>query len=225
VASIRAIVFDLDDTLYPEREFVFSGYRAVADAFAERLNASFDLLRRMGQLFETPDRGRVFNVLVAEAGIVGDRADDLVREMIATYRTHQPRIRLHSDADAALTRLRGVYRLGLLSDGPLQMQNNKIDALGLCDRLDEIVLTDQWGREFWKPHHRGFEEISRRLGVPPTECLYVADNPAKDFIAPIALGWRTICVKRPGGIYTDRRPPEGGAPGAVIDTLNGLLPT
>ena len=66
--STRAIVFDLDDTLYPEQAFVFSGYEAVARVFARRLGMSADsLVRRMRDLFGTPDRGRVFDVIVAEA--------------------------------------------------------------------------------------------------------------------------------------------------------------
>jgi putative hydrolase of the HAD superfamily len=224
VSSQQAIVFDLDDTLYPERQFVFSGYRAVADAFSRRLDASFDLMTRMGELFDTPDRSRVFNVIVGEAGVPPADADALVAEMIATYRSHRPQIQLHPDADTALTRLRGRFRLGLISDGPLEMQNNKIDALGLRSRFDEIILTDKWGSQYWKPHPRAFEEMARRLAVPPQCCLYVADNPAKDFVAPNALGWRTLWIKRPGSLYADRPAPNNGAPHATIDTLNALLP-
>ena len=220
--SIRAIVFDLDDTLYPEREFVFSGYRAVADAFAGRLGAPFDLVQRMTELFDTPDRGRVFNVILAEAGVARAQVDALVSEMIATYRDHKPGIHLHPDADVALTRLGGRYRLSLISDGPLEMQNNKIDALDLPRRLDEVILTDRWGRQFWKPHPRAFEEMSRRLGLPAAECLYVADNPAKDFIAPGALGWSTALIRRPDGIYADREPAEGSRIDVTVESLDAL---
>ena len=220
MAASRAIVFDLDDTLYPERQFAFSGYRAVAGAFADRLRASFDLVAYMRELFDSPDRGRVFNVVVDRAG--ADNAESLVAEMIATFRSHKPQISLHSDADAALTRLRDRCRLGLISDGPLEMQGNKVDALDLRPRLDEIILTDTWGREFWKPHPRAFEEMSQRLDVAPQACTYVADNPAKDFVAPNALGWRTVFVKRPDGVYVDRPPAFGGVPQAVVETLDAL---
>ena len=224
VARTRAVVFDLDDTLYPEREFAFSGYEAVAGAFADRLGASAaDLAARMGELFDTPHRRRVFNTILAEAGVVQADVDALVAEMIAAYRSHAPRIRLHPDADAALSRLRGGCCLGLISDGPLEMQRNKVGALGLTSRLEEIILTDEWGEEFWKPHPRAFEEMSRRLGVPPRACIYVADNPAKDFIAPNALGWGTVFIKRPGGIYADREAPRGGLPQAAISTLDALF--
>jgi len=61
------------------------------------------------------------------------------------------------------------------------------------------------------------------LGVPPRACIYVADNPAKDFIAPNALGWGTVFIKRPGGIYADREAPRGGLPQAAISTLDALF--
>lgn len=213
-------MFDLDDTLYPERSFTFSGYRAVAAAFADRIGASFDLCSRMGELFDTPARGRVFDVVLAEAGVTDAAA--LVPEMIDAFRRHQPDIRLHPDADAALTRLRAGHRLGVISDGPLEMQSNKVGALGIGPRVDEVILTDRWGREFWKPHPRAFEQMATKLAVPPEQCVYVADNPAKDFVAPNALGWRTVFVKRPDGIYADRQAPPGGEAGAVIESLEAL---
>ena len=221
VSSTRAIVFDLDDTLYPERAFAFSGYEAVAREFADRLGAPTGaLVSRMRELFDTPDRGRVFDVVVTEASAAD--VEGLVPAMIETFRTHSPIISLHSDADAALTRLGRHCRLGLISDGPLQMQNNKIDALDLRPRFNEIILTDEWGREYWKPHPRAFEEMSRRLGVPPAACTYVADNPAKDFLAPNALGWQTVFVRRLDGIYANLPAPERGQAGSVVATLDAL---
>ena len=187
VAWTRAIVFDLDDTLYPEREFALSGYEAVAGVFADRLGVSTaHLAARMGELFDTPLRRRVFNTILAEAGVVQADVDALVAEMIAVYRGHAPRIHLHPDADSALSRLRDRCCLGLISDGPLDTQRNKVRALGL------------------------------------QACIYVADNPAKDFIAPNALGWGTVLIKRSGGIYADRQAPRGGVPQAAISTLEAL---
>jgi len=112
-----------------------------------------------------------------------------------------PNIDLFEDVDRALRHWRSGHRLALISDGPLAMQQNKVDALGLADRLDLIILTDQWGREFWKPHPRAFETVQKTWGLEGAACLYVGDNVEKDFFAPLRLGWRTARVRRPGGIY------------------------
>ncbi len=220
-SDTRAVVFDLDDTLYSERAYVFSGYRAVADAFADRLNAPFDPAERMRALFDSPDRARVFNAILAECGFDDD--PDLVRDMIDVYRNHRPTISLFADAEDALSRLSSVYRIGIITDGYAVTQHAKIDALNLRNRVDEIIVTDDWGRKFWKPHARAFEEMARRLSVPHEACLYAADNPAKDFVAPNALGWRTVFVNRPGGVHVRNPAAPGGAAGTTITSLDALL--
>jgi len=217
---IDALIFDLDDTLYPERAFAFSGFSAVAKAFADLLSGADQATARMRQLFDTEHRPRVFNTLLAEIGVEPDR--QLITAMVQAYRTHRPTIALHADADAALTRLRGRCKLGLITDGPIIMQQHKIETLGLQTRLDEIILTAEFGEGFGKPHTRAFETMAERLRINPARCAYVADNPAKDFIAPNVLGWRTVQIRRADGIYRDNSPAEGGRPGAVIETLDLL---
>lgn len=218
--AIDALIFDLDDTLYPERAFAFSGFTAVAEVFADLLSGADQAAARMRQLFDTEHRPRVFNTLLAEIGLEPDPR--LITAMVQAYRTHRPTIALHADADAALTRLRGRCRLGLITDGPIIMQRHKIEALGLRTRLDKIILTAEFGEGFGKPHTRAFETMAERLGTNPALCAYVADNPAKDFAAPNVLGWRTVQIRRVDGIYRNNSPAEGGRPSAVIDTLDLL---
>ena len=218
---MRAIVFDLDDTLCLERVYAFSGFRAVATAFVDILGDPERAARTMCQLFDTEHRPRVFDEACRRAGQSGD--ERLIARMIDTYRNHKPALELCPDADAVLNRLRDRCKLGIISDGFLATQSAKIDALGLRDRVDEIILTDDLGREFWKPHPRAFELMARRLKVDAERCVYVADNPAKDFIAPRALGWRAIQIARPEGVYRDRPAAENGAPHYVITTLDDLV--
>lgn len=220
MSRIRAVIFDLDDTLYPERVYAFSGFAAVAAAFENRLGDRTETTAAMQRLFDTEHRSRIFNRLLAERGSPED--PQLIHSMIDTYRTHKPAIALHADADAALGRLHGHYKLGLITDGPVVQQWAKIDALALRPRLDEVILTSELDVEYGKPHTRAFELMAKRLGTEPAQCAYVADNPAKDFIAPNRLGWTTVRINRPDGIYGDQSPPEGGAPGHGISTLDSL---
>jgi len=230
-ADVHALLFDLDDTLYPERQYVFSGFRAVAEALAERLasdaglgvSASYtpeELAQRMRSLFETRDRARVFNVLVEQLGCPD--ADRLVAWMVRVYRSHRPRIALYDDAADALARWRGRAKLGLITDGRAEQQRNKLEALDLIDRFDIMILTDRWGRRFWKPHPRAFEYAAERLGVSGPSCVYVADNPQKDFLAPNALGWCTIQVRRADSLYGGLTPPEGGSPQHIVSRLDEI---
>ena len=215
-------MFDLDDTLYPERAFAFSGFDAVVERFGQRLGWGQAEAERMRQLFDSDRRSTVFNAMLEEADVESGEQTTLIADMVAAYREHSPRITLHADAERALARFHGRYRLGIISDGFLDTQQAKVDSLGLADRVDQVVLTDRWGRDHWKPDPMGFEHLAAELRVPHQSCIYVADNPTKDFIAPNRLGWRTVQIHRPDGIYADRVAPSGGKPQATLDTLDDV---
>lgn len=146
---MKAVLFDLDDTLYPERTFVDSGFRAVARVLADRSARSEpELFARMQQILETQGRGYVFDTILAETELAA-RTEDDVRLLLYVYRSHRPRIALSTDALPVLRTLRAAgYRLGVVTDGAGTVQRNKIAALGLDPHVDAIVCTDEIGREW-----------------------------------------------------------------------------
>lgn len=209
-----AVVFDLDDTLYPESQFVRSGF-AAAGALAEAEGIE-GFERRAMALFEQGVRGTIVDRVLAE--LAPGRAAALVPLLIAAYREHRPRISLYADAAALLAELRGRLPVGLISDGIERTQRGKLDALGIAALFDRIILTDALGgRTFWKPNLAAFEDMVASL--PAYRHIYIGDNPAKDFVAPNALGWLTVCVRRPDGEYRDAGAPAGGAAQHEIATL------
>jgi len=216
----EAVIFDLDDTLYSERSYAFSGFDAVANAFAGRLGSAGEMAALMRQLFDSAHRSRVFNEVLRQRGLGDDPA--MVAAMVTAFRTHAPNIQLYADADAALTFWRAHGKTGIISDGLVIMQRAKILALSLSARVDEIILTDELGADFAKPSPKAFETLAARWGVDHGRCVYVADNPAKDFIAPNALGWRSVRVVRADGVYRDHPIAPGGAPHDTIASLAKL---
>jgi putative hydrolase of the HAD superfamily len=218
LTGIRTVVFDLDDTLCAERDYAFSGFDAVGRWLSQRMECPFDPAARMRELFDSQYRRRVFDRLLDETGCTDPHS--LVPEMIACYRKHLPDITLLPDANRALTRWQGQFFLGLISDGPLVMQENKVAALGLRDRLDAVVLTDVWGQEYWKPHERAFEVLETSSGQSGAACVYIADNAAKDFVAPVRRGWRTLRICRAGGTYASVQAHPGGRAEFDTDTLD-----
>lgn len=219
--NVAAIVFDLDDTLYPERDYVRSGFSIVAQSFIAELGDSGATFGRLMQLFESPQRSRAFDVLLTERGLNGQR--ELLDRMILCYRNHTPNIRLFPDAIEVLERLRGRVRLGLITDGRADGQWRKIRALGLSEKFDEIIVTCEFGDGYSKPHPRAFKEMAARLGVAHNACVYVGDNPSKDFVAPNALGWRTIQVHGEGRLYGDLPSAPSGAPLQVTHSLHDVI--
>lgn len=220
IPGIRAVVFDLDDTLYPEREFAFSGFRAVSEWLQRKIACTSDPEAIMRKLFDSPHRGQVFDQVLKELGC--EQSAELVPQMVDYFRQHSPVIRLHPDAISAMDRWAGRFLMGIVSDGFLSVQQKKVQALGLESRINLVILTDRWGREFWKPHPRAFQEIEKTWQVSGRACLYIADNPRKDFIAPVQLGWRTVRVCRLEGVYCQEESAEGGNPEFTISSLDQI---
>jgi putative hydrolase of the HAD superfamily len=218
--ELEGLVFDLDDTLFPERDFVISGFAAAARCLAPRcaFETAFDTFCR---LFAAGERRSVFDRGLAELAIPDPQA--VVPVLLAAYREHLPAITLFADAAWALQRFRPSHRLGVLTDGYLVTQRRKVEALALAPRVDAVVFSDEFGRERWKPHPFGFERMMALLQLPASRCCYVADNPRKDFTAPRALGWTTIRILRPGGEYAGLTPAEPAhAPDRTIASLHEL---
>ena len=98
-----------------------------------------------------------------------------------------------------------------------------MNALGIGHRFGHIVYTHAaGGREFAKPHAGSFQAMAAAIGRPGDRFVYVGDNAAKDFIAPNAMGWVTVQVKRPQRIHANAIAAAGGEPRHVIETLADL---
>lgn len=214
------VVFDLDDTLYPERSFAVSGFR-VAGAWAEAEWGITGLAPLMTRYLDGGNFGRLFEMALKETK-PGYTQDD-VKALIEVWKDHTPDIALHEDALPALEHFGRRGPMGLITDGMHEVQARKVEALGIGHRFQEIVLTNKLGgRDFHKPHPRAFEIVQQALGSHGSRFVYVGDNPAKDFVAPNAMGWTTIQVIRTDGLHDRDKIAEGGAPHHKIDTLGQL---
>jgi putative hydrolase of the HAD superfamily len=191
-------VFDIDDTLYLERDYVRSGFGAVG-TWARRSLGVPDLADRAWAAFESGVRSTIFDVALTGAGI--ESTPELIARMVACYREHQPDITLLDDARACLDDAAGAGAVAVITDGPLASQSAKARSLGLATWSQTTIFTEALGTGFGKPHPRAFELVEQRLGVDGERCTYVADNPAKDFAAPSERGWTTVRVRRPRGLH------------------------
>jgi putative hydrolase of the HAD superfamily len=189
-------VFDIDDTLYLECDYVRSGFEAVGRWAAKWIHME-DLAERCWSKFAAGRRNPIFDEVLLESG--RQPTAELISTLVDIYRTHIPAIALAGDASDALNAISRIASIAVVSDGPAVSQSRKVEALGLASFASPIVLTEVLGSAFRKPHPRAFEQVKRcRLA---SVYLYIADNPLKDFAAPRHLGWVTIRVRRPGGLH------------------------
>lgn len=206
MAIIRGVVFDMDDTLYLERDYVRSGFDSVAETLAAQCGANpTELAEFLWKGFLQGARGDSFDRLLAAYSNL-TRSFPLLY-LVELYHQHTPRIRPLPGVESMLRNLRhSGLKLALLSDGGWFGQELKSQALGLHALLEPVIFTDKLGGEFWKPHTRGFEEIAEIWGHRPDEMVYVGDNPEKDFLAPNLLGWRTVRLRVSGQLRADLEP-------------------
>ena len=216
----RCIVFDMDDTLYLERDYVRSGFLQ-AGALVERKFGVRGFSDTAWKLFLEGQRGDIFDRTLNRIGL--SATESIIQELVEVYRNHAPAISLAEDAVLCLDGLHSKCRLALITDGPVASQENKVRALQLDRWVDLKIFTGRWGVKFYKPHPRAFLAVQEHTGTSPSECMYVADNPKKDFTAPAQLGWTTVRVRRDGGLHSSTVSNEY-QPDHELQDLHALTP-
>ncbi|WP_187170541.1 HAD family hydrolase [Salidesulfovibrio onnuriiensis] len=225
--AVRGVVFDMDDTLCLERDYVKSGFRAVADHVRDAADAE-EVFGALWAMFEEGVRGDTFNRLMDRFPTVAGAFD--IPTLVSVYRNHTPSVSFLPGIGELLATLRGLnIKIGVLSDGPLASQQAKAVALGVYQVADAVMLTDSLGRECWKPSPEGFLRLEAELGLSGHELVYVGDNVEKDFIAPNRLGWATVRLRlREQLRCAAEASEEAAAPGHEVhstEELSALLDT
>jgi putative hydrolase of the HAD superfamily len=221
--SRLVLVFDLDDTLYPERDFALSGFQAAATWAAAELGID-GMADDMTRLLDAGHLGALFKM--ALAGKMPGHSPEQLAGLLEAYRSHQPdKLRLFEDAVWALSHFADKAKLGLITDGTHRVQASKVEALGIAPHFERIVFTDALGgRSFSKPHPMSYELVEAALASQGDRLVYVGDNPSKDFVVPNARGWTSVMIDRPEHrrIHAAAHVAAGGAPQHTISSLSQL---
>lgn len=212
----KVILFDLDDTLYKEIDFLCSAYRDISTEIERR----FGVHQVYEQMIEDyRDHQDVFQQVIDRIGGGLDKSYLLDR-----YRSHIPQIRLDQETISCLSALKDRHiPMGLITDGRSVTQRNKIRALGLHTWMEDpdIIISEEFGSE--KPSEQNYRYFEERY--PDSSFWYVGDNLRKDFVTPNRLGWQTVCLLDDGrNIHKqDFSLPETWLPKFRITTLHELL--
>ncbi|MEP7151402.1 MAG: HAD family hydrolase [Nitrospira sp.] len=223
MSKLDAVIFDLDDTLYPERSFVLSGFHAVAKWVEHTLAIPEEkTARELEAMYRQGVRGHTFRLWLEQQAVDGQR-DELVQQMVAVYREHEPILTLFDGIPELLSDVGQRCKLGLITDGYLTVQKRKWESLHLDDAFHTVVFSDMFGRQHWKPSCVPFEAALRTLQIAPEAALYVGDNPAKDFLGARQLGMKTIRFRSFGGEYALAEPQSSRhAPDVTVDNVQCL---
>lgn len=190
IDHLDAVVFDLDDTLYSEKEYVRSGFAAVADYFNDH-----SMVDELWSAFEAGKKA--IDAIMYEKGL-----EDRKEEALRIYRSHVPDIHLYPGVGEMLLRVSRTKKVGIITDGRPDGQRAKIEVMKLEACTNEIIITDELGGlEFRKPNEKAFLLMQKKFKVPFNKMAYIGDNVGKDFIAPEKLGMHSIHFDNPDGLY------------------------
>lgn len=191
--NIDAVIFDMDDTLYSEKEYVKSGYNAIEKEFIEIA----DMSQKLWNAFL--NNKNAIDYVLEQEGLLTEENKIKALEI---YRNHIPNIHLYEGIEEMLIKLNKTKKIGLITDGRPIGQRNKIKALNLEKYIKEIIVTDELGGvEFRKPNTKAFELMQERLKISLEKMVYIGDNINKDFIAPEKLGMKAIHFRNEDGLY------------------------
>ena len=146
---IDAVLLDLDDTCFDQREFLAGAFAAVARRAGElgvdeaRFHSALVTVAAAGS-----DRGRIIDRALETVG-----ACIPVGPLVEEFRSYRPvQLSPYPGLREGLGQMRSLAPLGLVTNGDPTGQRAKITALDLDGAFDVIVLSDELGRDFRKPH-------------------------------------------------------------------------
>ena len=233
--GITTVIFDLDGTLCTYkvsiREAIIESLRRTGQpanlvgdpsAAAVRYDELWDEIESEDR-FESGSnpvlamREQIWTRLLAEQKI---SSADLAREIAVEYtQIRVASIQLYSGVCDLIADLKQTYRLGLLTNGPTDIQWSKIEQLKIASLFDAIVVAGDVG--IYKPDARIFHILLDRLNVNPAEALYVGDSYRMDVVGAKGAGMRSVWVRNGNNSETDGVAPDLMVPG--IDALREVL--
>lgn len=224
MTGLRGIFFDLDDTLIAysqaERAAIAAGCRLASKldpAINERsLAAAILEAYARDYAYGTPGFAELASLSVTEfRATITERAlkmfgiDDpaLTGTLVTAYdEAERKALYAYPMARETLCHLKPHFRLGVITNGPSAMQRAKLTRLDLGDLLEEIVVDTEFGHP--KPDARIFAHAARRIGLSPSELMFVGNSLTADVGGSRGAGWTSVWVREPN--MPDEESPAGG---------------
>lgn len=218
VTEIKGVLFDLDNTLVQyerspgdvlqvafdtvgsEPLFSVDDYYARYDEFAEKYDSMDEL------------RSECFAALAAANGYERQQGR-AVADAFSAERD-QTRVELLPHVEEVLSELGRTYRIGIVTNGALDAQYQKINAVNLTQWVEEIVVAGHDGPP--KPDPEPFERAMKSLNTTPASTIHVGDSPETDIAGAAAAGIDSVLISDTNerGRYT---------PTYHIKSLDGFL--
>jgi len=185
------ILFDLDDTLYPEKQYIYQGFKEVAKYLNKK--HGLDLYRSYYELLSIFKSGskKVFDDFLS-----CQNTGETSAVLVDIYRRAPRKLSLYPDVTKGLNEIKkSNHKLILITNGRAESQRQKLEQLCLAYYFDEIFILDEYGQEFWKPSTLIFQSIYKKYGGEIKDYMLVG-NAEEDFEFSKNLGIRFVYIQR-----------------------------
>ena len=214
------VIFDLDDTLYNEIDFVKSGFNKVSIYLAQEYKLDKEkVYKKLCTVLNKFGRGKVFNLCLMEFNIY---SKEIVRKCLSIYRTHKPYISLPAESIKVLTTLAKDNTLYVVTDGNKIVQQNKIAALKINNYVKKAMPTHNYGLKSSKPSIYCFELIRKIEKTKFNKLVYIGDNPIKDFVNIKKAHINTIRINQ--GMFKDLFLTKEYSADYKVEKLSDIIP-
>lgn len=245
--SVKFIFFDLDDTLCGYWDACKIGLRQTFDRLPISGKTTDDMVRIWANEFKkfaptlkkthwypmylksgAPTRHELMRLVAGAAGI-----DDpaLPQKLADTYaELRDANLVLFLDARATIESLKNRgYRMGLITNGPADVQRQEIATLHLAEQFDPILIEGEL--EVGKPESVVYERAMELTGCAPHELAMVGNSFGHDIIGAQRAGWKTVWIRRPSDVppsadanaQPESMPLGSTEPDATVTDLSSLL--
>ena len=231
--NLKAIFFDLDNTLCnysvgwesAKAHGIQAAYEVLHERhreidFSEWHQAFQKATEEISHYWEQPVQKGILVGLERTGRALGHLGLAIEEEWIsiltqAFYATVLEHLLLFPDVDEALRALRPRFTLGIITNGPADIQRTKIERLELSKRVDHMLISGELG--IAKPDPQIFRQALGLAKVEAHEFLFVGDSPETDILGAKAAGVWAAWINRKG-----LEPPEDLPADFTIDSLSEL---
>lgn len=247
LSKVKAIYFDLDDTLCGYWDACKIGLREAfeqvpipgvttdhsIDAWGAVFQAFSGQLKSIDELYDayltSGERTRTHQMQLTLAALdIED--DELAARLSQAYMERRDaNLKLFPDALEVLEKLSKNYKIGLITNGPADIQNQEINTTGIRKYLQAIFIEGE--QRVGKPEKIVFDRAEAAMGCTPDELLMVGNSLHHDIIPAIRFGWATAWTYRESDVPPSSKtgkpepiPTEGPLPDLIVNHLSELLP-
>jgi FMN phosphatase YigB (HAD superfamily) len=213
VSSPDLIVVDLDDTLYPQAEYLAGAWKHVAETAGRYGTDPAALHAHLTRV--CAERGSGGGAII-DTALHRTGADPVLAPvLVAAFKAFRPaHLPLYPGVQAALAGLARIAPVVILTDGDPDTQHAKLDATGIREHVAGFCITDELGgRHLRKPDPAGLLHLCATFNADPARTVVIGDRPGKDLAVAHATGSRAVRV------LTGEYAGQANDPGCVCVTL------